>query len=302
VTRDLTTGSLPPQRRTQLTDLQETIRGLGSVVVGLSGGVDSSLLAAVANATLQDQAVAVVARSPSLPRRELDEALTVARMIGIDTEVVDTAEVADARYAANPRNRCRFCKDHQFAAMRAVADRRGLAHLAHGETVDDLDDHRPGRAAAQAQGVRAPLREAGLDKSAVRALARHLGLPVWDKPAFACLASRIPHGETVTAEKLEQIEHAEQHLYELGFRAFRVRHHGAIARLELEPDDHATAVELADTIVSTLRGLGFDHVTLDLAGLGAGREAPSRPPLGAGHETPNRPPLGAALPLVEVGP
>lgn len=268
-----------------LDELRSQVAALDSVAVGLSGGVDSSLLAAVAHGVLGDRAVAVVARSPSLPQRELDEALAVAARIGIRVEVVATEEVADPRYAANPRNRCLYCKEHQFEALRQVADRHGLRHLAHGETVDDLDDHRPGRAAAQDHGARAPLREAGLDKAAVRALARHLGLPVWDKPAFACLASRIPHGEEVTPDKLAQVERAEQALYELGFRAFRVRHHGELARLELEPADHDRAVAHAESIVAALRDAGFVHVTLDLAGLGASRSRRQ----------------GPFLPLVEVG-
>jgi pyridinium-3,5-biscarboxylic acid mononucleotide sulfurtransferase len=263
--------------------LERIVAGLDSVAVGLSGGVDSSVLAAIAHRVLGERAVAVVARSPSLPARELDGAVDTAASIGIDLEVVTTAEVDDPRYAANPRNRCLFCKDHQFAALRQVADARGLASLAHGETIDDLDDHRPGRAAAERWGVRAPLREAGLDKDAVRQLARELGLPVWDKPAFACLSSRIPYGSEVTPEKLARIEAAEQHLHELGFRAFRVRHHDELARLELDPSDHRLAVDRAAEIVAGLRALGYAHVTLDLAGLDASRSLPR-------------------LPLVEVGP
>jgi pyridinium-3,5-biscarboxylic acid mononucleotide sulfurtransferase len=249
--------------------LEAVVADLGSVALGLSGGVDSSLLAAVAHQVLGDGAVAVVARSPSLPRRELDGALEVAGRIGIAVEVVATEEVADARYAANPRNRCRFCKDHQFAALREVADRRGLASLAHGEVLDDLDDHRPGRAAAEAWGVRAPLREAGLDKDAVRALAHHLDLPVWDKPSFACLASRIPSGEVVTPAKLAMIERAEQYLYDLGFTAFRVRHHDDLARVELPVEELQRALEIREQLVIGLEAAGYRHVTLDLAGLRA---------------------------------
>jgi pyridinium-3,5-biscarboxylic acid mononucleotide sulfurtransferase len=254
-----------------LARLEAVVADLDSVAVGLSGGVDSSLLAAVARRVLGPRAVAVVARSPSLPARELQGATETAERIGIELEVVDTAEVDDPRYAANPRNRCLFCKDHQFAALRRVADARGLSSLAHGETTDDLDDHRPGRAAAERWGVRAPLREAGLDKDRVRRLARELALPVWDKPAFACLSSRIPHGSEVTPDKLARIEAAEQHLFELGFRAFRVRHHDELARLELDPADHALALTRAAAIVAGLRAVGYQHVTLDLAGLDASR-------------------------------
>jgi pyridinium-3,5-biscarboxylic acid mononucleotide sulfurtransferase len=257
--------------------LEAIVDQLGSVAVGLSGGVDSSLLAAVAHRRLGPRAVAVVARSPSLPARELREARETAGSIGIDLEVVETAEVDDPRYAANPRNRCVFCKDHQFAALRQVADARGLATLAHGETADDLDEHRPGRAAAERWGVRAPLREAGMDKEAVRRMAQELDLPVWDKPAFACLASRIPYGEEVTPEKLAQVEAAEQQLVDLGFRAFRVRHHGEIARLELAPADHPLAIANAPALVAGLREVGYTHVTLDLAGLDASRWRPHLP-------------------------
>lgn len=250
-----------------LARLEATVADLGSVAVGLSGGVDSSLLAAVCHRTLGDRAVAVIARSASLPQRELDDALAVAATIGIEVEVVGTAEVADARYAANPRNRCLFCKDHQFAALREVADRLGLVHIAHGETLDDLDDHRPGRAAAESWHARAPLREAGLDKTAVRLLALDLGLPVWDKPAFACLSSRIPTGDEVTPAKLQQIEDAEQHLHALGFEAFRVRHLGDTARVELDPADHDRARLLWADVTAAFARLGFARTELDPTGL-----------------------------------
>lgn len=258
----------------RLTSLEHVMGELGSVAVGLSGGVDSSLLAAAAYRVLGDASVAVIALSPSLPQRELEGALTIAERIGLETEVVETAEVADPRYAANPRNRCLFCKDHQFAALRQVADSRGLAHIAHGEVLDDLDDHRPGRAAAENWGVRAPLREAGLYKADVRELALHLNLPVWDKPAFACLASRIATGQEVTPDKLARIEEAEAFLADEGFSACRVRDQGQLARLELPPQEHPRAVARAEAIVTQLRTLGFEHVTLDLAGLDASRQRP----------------------------
>ncbi|WP_052667905.1 ATP-dependent sacrificial sulfur transferase LarE [Nitriliruptor alkaliphilus] len=256
--------------------LEASVAALDSVAVGLSGGVDSSLLVAVAHRVLGDRAVAVVARSPSLPARELDGAIATAEAIGIDLEVVTTSEVDDPRYAANPTNRCLFCKDHQFAALQQVADRRGLATIAHGETADDIGEHRPGRAAAERWGARAPLREAGLGKDAIRDLARQLGLPVWDKPAFACLSSRIPYGDEVTPQKLARIDAAEQRLFDMGFSAFRVRHHDDLARLELDPVEHGRAVREAATIVAALREVGYAHVTLDLAGLDASRTRPGR--------------------------
>jgi pyridinium-3,5-biscarboxylic acid mononucleotide sulfurtransferase len=265
---------------TGLTEVERIVATLEGVAVGLSGGVDSSLLAAVCHRVLGDRAVAVVARSPSLPTRELDGAAAVAQRIGIDLEVVDTAEVADPRYAGNARDRCGVCKDHQFAALRRIADERGLPHIAHGETVDDLGEHRPGRAAAERWGARAPLREAGLGKDAVRLAARALGLPVWDKPAFACLASRIPYGTEVTPERLTRIEAAEQYLFDLGLRAFRVRHDGPTARLELDPADHPRVLERAPEVVARFRQLGFEHVALDLAGLAPSRRRPLLPVVG----------------------
>lgn len=271
----------------ELQALRATTAELESVAVGLSGGVDSSLVAAVSHDVLgPGRAVAVVARSPSLPARELDAALATAAGIGIEAEVVETNELDDPRYAANPRNRCWFCRDHQFAAIRAVADRRGLRNLADGEVLDDLDEHRPGRAAAAAWGVRSPLRESGLNKGAVRRLARLLGLPAWDKPALACLSSRIPTGSEVTPEKLRQVERAEDALAAHGFGALRVRHHGLVARLELPAEDHSRALALAADIVDDVRAAGFTHVALDLVGLAVSRQPPSELPLAARQELP----------------
>ncbi|HEX2027108.1 MAG TPA: ATP-dependent sacrificial sulfur transferase LarE [Nitriliruptorales bacterium] len=246
--------------------LRALMAELGGVVVGLSGGVDSSLLARVAHDTLDRRAVAVIARSPSLPQRELDAALAVARRIGLRHRVVDTAELDDPRYAANRPNRCYFCKLELFTHLRRVASEEGLAWIAYGENRDDDGDHRPGRAAAARHGVRAPLREAGLTKADVRAIARMLDLPVWDKPAFACLASRFPYGSEITADKLAQVERAEDNLWHLGFRQVRVRHHGDLARIEVDRADLPRAVVLAEEIVALVGDAGFAHVTLDLAG------------------------------------
>ncbi|MBW3576176.1 MAG: ATP-dependent sacrificial sulfur transferase LarE [Actinobacteria bacterium] len=250
----------------RLDRLHAIVEELGSVVVALSGGVDSSLLAHACHAVLDDRALAVVAWSPSLPRRELDIAGRVAEHIGIACEVIDTAEVDDPRYAANPRNRCYFCKDELFSHLDRVAAERGLAWVAYGENLDDDGDHRPGRAAAVRHGVRAPLREAELTKADVRDLARALDLPVWDKPAFACLASRFPHGTEITPAALRQVEEAEDALWRLGVRQLRVRYHGDLARIEVDPADLERVVAQADAVVVALRRAGFVHVTLDLAG------------------------------------
>ena len=246
--------------------LEALISELGSVVLGLSGGVDSSLLAKASHDVLGDRALAVIARSASLPARELAGALEVAEGIGISVEVVDTAEVDDPRYRSNPRNRCYFCKDELFAHLHRLAAERGFSAVAYGENADDSGDHRPGRAAALANNARAPLAEAGLSKQDVRGLARQLDLPVWDKPEFACLASRFPHGHEITEERLGQVERAEDALAALGLRQLRVRHHEDLARIEVPPDELPKVVAVADEAVAALRACGFGHVTLDLAG------------------------------------
>lgn len=247
--------------------LRAILAELGSLVIGMSGGVDSVLLARVAHEVLGERALAVTADSPSLPRRELRAAVELARLAGINHLVIKTAEVSDPRYAANPSNRCYFCKTELFTQLRSLADERGLEWIAYGENVDDRGDHRPGALAARERGVRAPLGEAGLTKADIRALAQDLGLPVWDKPAFACLGSRFPYGTMITPERLAQVEAAEDVLWELGLRQFRVRHHGDLARIEVEAGDMPGLIEQASTVVARIRDrAGFHHVTLDLAG------------------------------------
>ncbi len=248
--------------------LETNIRDLGSALIAFSGGVDSAVVSAVAMRTLGARALAVTAVSPSLPATEREGAVRTARAIGIAHELAETREVEDPRYAANPANRCFYCKSELYAVLTRRARELGFEHVIDGFNRDDQLDVRPGRGAALKLGVRSPLDEAGLGKAEVRELARLLDLEVWDKPAMACLSSRVPTGTRIDSALLAQIERAESALISHGLRECRVRHHGTIARIEVAPpemsffsDDHRRA-----QIVESLRKLGYEHVTLDLAG------------------------------------
>ncbi|MCX6046395.1 MAG: ATP-dependent sacrificial sulfur transferase LarE [Chloroflexi bacterium] len=242
----------------------------GSVLVAYSGGVDSALVMAVAYRELGDQALACIGVSPSYPTREMRDAVKLAEQIGVPYRLVNTEEYRDANYAANPTNRCYFCKSELHDQLKKILVNENWQVVLDGNNISDLGDDRPGMEAARERGVRSPLIEAGITKPEVRELAHHLGLPVWDKPAMACLSSRVPHGTAITPELLRQIESAEDVLVELGFRQFRVRHHNEVARLELPKEDFARAIECHAQIVSGLRAAGYRFVTLDLAGFRTG--------------------------------
>ena len=263
---------MSPVTQAKYDRLLDLLRGLDRVVVAFSGGVDSTLLARAAKDALGDRAVLVTADSETYPARELQEARQLATLVGLRHEVVRTEELANPEYARNGANRCFFCKDELFGRLRPIAEREGAGTLVYGATMDDLGDHRPGMKAAAEHGVRAPLIEAELWKAEIRDLSRELGLPTWDKPAFACLSSRFQYGDQITAEKLRQVDEAEAFVRSLGFRQFRVRHHDRLARLEIPLEDMPRLWQEGrhQAIVTRLRELGYVYVAVDLGGFQSG--------------------------------
>jgi uncharacterized protein len=255
---------------TRLKTARETVRGLGSVLVAYSGGVDSTLLLRLAMDELGDGAVAVLASSPAYPESEQEAARALARSMGARLVEVDTNEVELEAYTRNNPDRCFHCKEELFETLEPVQRGLGLAHLAYGATADDAGDHRPGHASAERRGVRFPLLEAGMGKPEIRASARALGLPNWNKPSFACLSSRIPHGTPVTVEALRQIEAAEAALRSLGFSQVRVRHHGDVARIEVDSQDIPRLVAERERVAEAVRKVGYKFVSADLEGYSTG--------------------------------
>ena len=260
----------------KLERLHDVLAGTGRVVVAYSGGTDSALVATVAARTLGDRALAVTAVSPSLPPGEADHAAEVAASLGIRHRTVRTHEAENPEYLANGTDRCYHCKTELYDVLAAVASGSGGAQVVSGANVDDLGDFRPGLRAAEEHGVRHPLVEVGMTKSEVRLAARALGIPTWDKPASACLSSRIAFGVTISVDMLSKVGRAERVLKDLGFRQCRVRVHEDLVRVEVEPAELARLAtpEVRDRVVAALKGLGYRYVTLDLEGFRSGSMNP----------------------------
>ncbi|HSY37569.1 MAG TPA: ATP-dependent sacrificial sulfur transferase LarE [Acidobacteriaceae bacterium] len=252
--------------------LQANLAAVGSLLVAYSGGTDSAYLAYAAHAALGERMLAVIADSPSLPRKELADAMAFAERHGIPVRVLRTNELEKPEYARNDAQRCFHCKSELFTQMEETRVRLGFERLAYGMNLDDRGEFRPGQKAAAMHGALAPLVDAGLSKSEIRALARETGLELADKPASACLSSRIEYGREVTAENLAQVERAEEALHALGFAQVRVRHHGNLARIEIAREDLERALTLSvmDRMTEAVRGAGFLYVTLDTQGYRSG--------------------------------
>jgi pyridinium-3,5-biscarboxylic acid mononucleotide sulfurtransferase len=256
---------MPTPLAEKLEHLRAIIHQLQSVLVAYSGGVDSALVLAVAVEQLGSRALACIGVSPSYPQRERDAAVALAAQLGAAYRIIETTEHEDPRYAANPDNRCYFCKANLFDHLREIAAAEGWNAILDGNNVSDMTDDRPGRLAGAERGVRSPLIEAQISKADVRELSRRLKLPVWDKPAMPCLSSRVPHGTLITPGLLGKIEQAENALVELGFGEFRVRHHGDVARIQLPPHELGRAFEHRTQIVARVKACGYRFVTLDLS-------------------------------------
>lgn len=249
--------------------LRATLASTDSAVVALSGGVDSAVVLAAAAAVVP-RVLAATGTSVAYAPEDLEAARQIAALLGVEHVHLPTRETTDPRYTVNSPQRCFFCKTELYGKLRELAATRGLVAVLDGTNASDLADFRPGLRAADEIGVRSPLREAGLHKAEVRAIAKLLDLPVWDKPASPCLASRFPYGEAITAEKLTMVAAAERHLRALGFRDLRVRHHGNVARIEVPAVDMATLLAHADHVVAALKAIGYVYVAMDLQGLRSG--------------------------------
>jgi uncharacterized protein len=248
--------------------LQDILHGMGRVIVAYSGGADSAYLAWAAKQALGDNAIAITADSASIPESHKRDAEAFARQFGIRHEYVETHEFENPDYVRNDPNRCFHCKDELFTVLEKVAAARGVANIVYGVNKDDLGDYRPGQRAAKLHNVKAPLVDADLTKAEIRELSREAGLPTWDRPAAACLSSRIPYGTPVTIQNIKTVEIGEEEIKALGFRQFRTRFHGELVRIEIAPDElpRALSLEMSRKLTAIFKSLGYKYVTLDLEG------------------------------------
>ena len=263
---------LPQPLQTKVDILYDQLQDYEKVIVAFSGGVDSTFLAEAAQNALGENALAVTAISDSYPVREMRAAQDIAKQIGIRLETVHTKELDLEGYASNPTNRCFFCKTELFDRLQPIAEKYDVGTIIYGAIPDDVGDHRPGMDAAKNMGIQAPLIDVDLTKAEIREISKKWQLPTWDKPAFACLSSRFPYGMRITRELLRQVDAAEQFLYDLGIRQFRVRHHGELARIELDAEEInlLRQQETRNRVNLHFKQLGYEHVTLDLQGYRSG--------------------------------
>ncbi len=265
------THTLSPELQEKYALMQSIFRDMGEVVVGYSGGVDSTVVLKMSHDILGDRAVAVTGDSEAFPQGEVDAALKVAVEMGVEVVRVRTHELSNIHFRVNNPDRCYHCKTELFSELQEVADARGIRWIADGSHADDVGDHRPGMRAGDERGVRSPLREAGIHKAEIRELAAYLGLSNWDKPSFACLSSRFPYGTHITPDLLARLDQCEKYLRDLGFRQFRVRHHDTLCRIEVEPQDIPRLVDLREGVNARFKEMGYTYVTIDLEGYRSGK-------------------------------